>query len=1171
MSGSKVFLLAPPSGANVGAFAAWASSPGQRAAWLGASLGGVTRAAVGPGDTLLIPPGWAHAVATPADAVALGGNFLLPNAWHLRVHVAVAETEAALGVPQEARFPGFNAAMWEAAAEVAANGCLVAPDSECGCHAGGEAAAVAVAGACCGGGAAARSPPSAAAAARARATAAALLRWLRPRPHACPPHIDCGAVLARLAALCAAAPPPDARGACDDATVEADDAERRLLAAAGLGCAGAAAAAALRGGQSGVDRANGCPQEARECGVPLLLLRAQPPPAAAPGRGAGAGGRGGRAAVRPCDRWARVTAVAVAPESPHMLVVRRWREAGGAGDAGALADGDAAEAGEGEEEVVDVLSRTFAPVVGAPPVERAPAAASACDALPGASAVGRRLWLRWPGDAAVDAHSLWFPARVTEFAPPPSPDHDGGARGADALWRLRFETDGSGRPAAATTPPPRPTRAAACVSVSSVATGAWGGWHALRSWPRGDVCFAQPPAWVSPFVDDAAAPPPGAIASAAETAKRRRRARRARRAPAPRKLPPHKHTPPAAAAAPRAPPFPAAGASSSPFASSSDDDTSSDTSSHGQTDDNDAAAAAAAAARAVARAAARAVARVAAPAAHAPVALAGRASADDGGDDGGSDTPIPPPLPRSVRRRMRRARLQAEAAAAFELGRTARRGAMYRPPPPPPPPSAADAAAAAAAAGAMPLLPSVVAGRLALKRPRPQPAPGGGGGGTGGARPPAHALHGCAPRAPAPAPHPLSAPGGAPCAPPAVHTLWASPQLRPFLPAPAPGAAAAPVSWADALKAVLFHASARGLRAPAAQGGRVKPDARVAALLAPPPGSRADAGAAAHARAQQQQRGVSVAELGAAVKAHLAATEGAWDAAAAAVAAADATALAQLRQEHAAPPSLPKPPPPSPPPPPPPTSLHTSMPPPALSAQPPEPSWRPASLPLASLPRQSHCQYAFEAQPMASQQRAWAGLAPQEAAAPLQPPLVVPLSPPHPPQQSSGATWDEWDDDATEWHLGASSAPPLVQQGPLSFARPPGPPPPLAVVSQTQQFATPQWRSSELGHPLYAPAPPPYAAYCNPQLPLQPPPQPPHQLEQQMALPAWLTQGHYQLYPTFPPLPPPPPPQQQPPAWLVAVPPEPYQLQEEVLRIQQMERQWKLHQQQQQNVLQQRW
>lgn len=45
---------------------------------------------LGPGETLLLPCGWPHAVVTPEDSFAVGGNFLhgFDLRFHLPIHTA---------------------------------------------------------------------------------------------------------------------------------------------------------------------------------------------------------------------------------------------------------------------------------------------------------------------------------------------------------------------------------------------------------------------------------------------------------------------------------------------------------------------------------------------------------------------------------------------------------------------------------------------------------------------------------------------------------------------------------------------------------------------------------------------------------------------------------------------------------------------------------------------------------------------------------------------------------------------------------------------------------------------------------------------------------------------------------------------------------------------------
>lgn len=67
-----MFLAAPPTPANLAAFEAWSSGAGQRSEPLARRLSGCLRLALGPGDTLLLPGGWPHAVSTPQDSLVYG-------------------------------------------------------------------------------------------------------------------------------------------------------------------------------------------------------------------------------------------------------------------------------------------------------------------------------------------------------------------------------------------------------------------------------------------------------------------------------------------------------------------------------------------------------------------------------------------------------------------------------------------------------------------------------------------------------------------------------------------------------------------------------------------------------------------------------------------------------------------------------------------------------------------------------------------------------------------------------------------------------------------------------------------------------------------------------------------------------------------------------------------
>ena len=46
------------------------------------------------GQTLLIPPGWVHAVYTPEDSLVFGGNFL--HGFHTKTQIAVSQSASHL-------------------------------------------------------------------------------------------------------------------------------------------------------------------------------------------------------------------------------------------------------------------------------------------------------------------------------------------------------------------------------------------------------------------------------------------------------------------------------------------------------------------------------------------------------------------------------------------------------------------------------------------------------------------------------------------------------------------------------------------------------------------------------------------------------------------------------------------------------------------------------------------------------------------------------------------------------------------------------------------------------------------------------------------------------------------------------------------------------------------
>ena len=80
-----MLALVPPTPRNLATYCAWAASARFAGVFLPAHCEGVLRVELGPGDTLVLPGGWAHAAATTSAAVLLGGCFLRRDALALQL------------------------------------------------------------------------------------------------------------------------------------------------------------------------------------------------------------------------------------------------------------------------------------------------------------------------------------------------------------------------------------------------------------------------------------------------------------------------------------------------------------------------------------------------------------------------------------------------------------------------------------------------------------------------------------------------------------------------------------------------------------------------------------------------------------------------------------------------------------------------------------------------------------------------------------------------------------------------------------------------------------------------------------------------------------------------------------------------------------------------------
>ncbi|KAF8447044.1 hypothetical protein BGX38DRAFT_1093594, partial [Terfezia claveryi] len=109
LKGRKVFFFLAPTKENLDAYQQWNKSPEQHYTWL-AEGRECFRVDLGPGDTMLIPSGWIHAVYTPEDSLVIGGNYL--TRLHYQMQFRIHEIERATATPMKYRFPRFARVHW---------------------------------------------------------------------------------------------------------------------------------------------------------------------------------------------------------------------------------------------------------------------------------------------------------------------------------------------------------------------------------------------------------------------------------------------------------------------------------------------------------------------------------------------------------------------------------------------------------------------------------------------------------------------------------------------------------------------------------------------------------------------------------------------------------------------------------------------------------------------------------------------------------------------------------------------------------------------------------------------------------------------------------------------------------------------------------------------------
>uniref|UniRef100_A0A3P8NNM7 Histone lysine demethylase PHF8 n=1 Tax=Astatotilapia calliptera TaxID=8154 RepID=A0A3P8NNM7_ASTCA len=110
LRGEKIFYLISPTPANLALFERWSSSSNQNEMFFGDQVDMCYKCSVKQGNTLFIPTGWIHAVLTPVDCLAFGGNFL--HSLNIDMQLRAYEIEKRLSTADLFKFPNFETVCW---------------------------------------------------------------------------------------------------------------------------------------------------------------------------------------------------------------------------------------------------------------------------------------------------------------------------------------------------------------------------------------------------------------------------------------------------------------------------------------------------------------------------------------------------------------------------------------------------------------------------------------------------------------------------------------------------------------------------------------------------------------------------------------------------------------------------------------------------------------------------------------------------------------------------------------------------------------------------------------------------------------------------------------------------------------------------------------------------
>ncbi|KAI6206611.1 hypothetical protein M3Y94_00932100 [Aphelenchoides besseyi] len=116
--GEKYFFVIEPTAQNVRLFEEWMSAyqAGTYTGFFGDVIQKCQCVKMSPGNTLILPAGWIHAVFTPLDSLVYGGNFL--HEYSISMQMRVRDYEDRLQIKKKFKYPYYEQTVWYFAAEV---------------------------------------------------------------------------------------------------------------------------------------------------------------------------------------------------------------------------------------------------------------------------------------------------------------------------------------------------------------------------------------------------------------------------------------------------------------------------------------------------------------------------------------------------------------------------------------------------------------------------------------------------------------------------------------------------------------------------------------------------------------------------------------------------------------------------------------------------------------------------------------------------------------------------------------------------------------------------------------------------------------------------------------------------------------------------------------------